>query len=238
MFDVSDVHKGRWRGRLPYLWDMKEVHQEPVMKRLEELYGKTDETADFVDRVRVIADRITEETARQLFDDMAELKQGSHLALLDEANLKLRLQITLSDSVAYSILKRCGVSEEILADTIGFMFIPEFNTPNTLLALGNHASELAKPVLMEIGKCIWAFDREQEKLRAEEKKQRRENKAVSNAGRGDVLTVSGENINPKNTGPGFGKSVEMLLAEAEEIKARKKAEAEAQKEANGEFLHT
>ena len=45
VFDVSDVHKGRWRGRLPYLWDMKDVHQEAVMERLEELYGKTDETA-------------------------------------------------------------------------------------------------------------------------------------------------------------------------------------------------
>ena len=235
VFDVSDVHKGRWRGRLPYLWDMKEVHQESVMKRLEELYGKTDETADFVDRVRVIADKITEETARQLFDDMAELKQGSRLALLDEANLKLRLQITLSDSVAYSILKRCGVPDSVLEDTIGFMFIPEFNTPNTLLALGNQTSELAKPVLMEIGKCIWAFDREQEKLRAEEKKKQRENKVVSNAGRGDQQTVSVGNINPKNKGPGFGKSVEMLLVEAEEIKARKKAEAEAQKETNGEL---
>ena len=235
VFDVSDVHKGRWRGRLPYLWDMKEVHQEPVLKRLEELYGKTDETADFVDRVRVIADRITDETARQLFDDMAELKQGSRLAVLDEANLKLRLQIILSDSVAYSILKRCGVSEEILADTIGFMFIPEFNTPDTLLALGNRTSELAKPVLMEIGKCIWAFDREQEKLRAEEKKLQHENKALSNTGREDLQTVSGENINPKNTEPGFGKSVEMLLAEAEDIKARKKAEIKAGKEVRGEL---
>ena len=45
VFDVSDVHKGRWRGRLPYLWDMKDVHQEVVLQRLEELYGKTDENA-------------------------------------------------------------------------------------------------------------------------------------------------------------------------------------------------
>ena len=136
VFDVSDVHKGRWRGRLPYLWDMKEVHQEPVLKHLEELYGKTDETATFVERIRVIADRITEETGKQLFQDVQELKKGSRLAYLDDANLKLRLQLTLSDSVAYSILKRCGISDEVLENTIGFMYIPEFNTTDTLLLLG------------------------------------------------------------------------------------------------------
>ncbi len=230
VFDVSDVHKGRWRGRLPYLWDMKDVHQEPVMERLEELYGKTDETAAFVDRVREIADRITDETARQLFEDMAELKQGSRLALLDEANLKLRLQITLSDSVAYSILKRCGVPDSVLEDTIGFMYIPEFDTPDTLLALGNNTSELAKPVLMEIGKCIWAFDREQEKLKAQEKAQNQTRETIAENGRVNT-TVS----NAGSTDPGFGKSVEMLLAEAEEIKARKKAETESRKESRGEL---
>ena len=119
VFDVSDVHKGRWRGRLPYLWDMKDVHQEVVLKRLEELYGKTDENASFVDRIRVIADRVTEETGRQLFYDVAEFKKGSRLEHLDDANLQLRLQITLSDSVAYSILKRCGISNEELENTIG-----------------------------------------------------------------------------------------------------------------------
>ena len=250
VFDVSDVHKGRWRGRLPYLWDMKEVHQEPVLKHLEELYGKTDENATFVERIRVIADRVTEETGKQLFHDVEELKKGSRLEYLDDANLRLRLQITLSDSVAYSILKRCGVSDKVLEDTIGFMYIPEFNTTDTLLLLGSHASELVKPVLIEIRKCIWAFDREQEKAQKQQRKKfegrekgkekvslEMENKNMS-ANR-DIekagQTVSNGWADPKETTPGFGKSVETLLAEAESIKARKEAEKKAQNKVLGEL---
>ena len=238
VFDVSDVHKGRWRGRLPYLWDMKEVHQEPVLKHLEELYGKTDETATFVERIRMIADRITEETGKQLFHDVQELKKGSRLAYLDDANLKLRLQLTLSDSVAYSILKRCGISDEVLENTIGFMYIPEFNTTDTLLLLGNHVSELAKPVLMEICKCIWTFDREQEKAQKQQrgKSANREhgNRTISQEKERIAQTVSQDKRNTGQTVPGFGKSVEMLLAEAESIKARKEAEKKAQNEWHGE----
>ena len=236
VFDVSDVHKGRWRGRLPYLWDMKDVHQEVVLQRLEELYGKTDENASFVDRIRAIADRVTEETGRQLFYDVAEFKKGSRLEYLDDANLQLRLQITLSDSVAYSILKRCGISDKVLEDTIGFMYIREFNTTDTLLLLGDHVSELAKPVLMEIGRTIWTFDKEQEKAQ----KQQREKPAGREHGKDAAsqkkeslaLNASMEKNAASRKAPGFGKSVEMLLEEAESIKARKEAEKNARVESS------
>ena len=238
VFDVSDVHKGRWRGRLPYLWDMKEVHQEPILNHLEELYGKTDETATFVERIRVIADRITEETGRQLFQDVQELKKGSRLAHLDDANLKLRLQLTLSDSVAYSILKRCGISDEVLENTIGFMYIPEFNTADTLLLLGNHVSELTKPVLMEICRCIWKFDREQEKAQKQQRKKftsiERGNRTISREKENTAQTIFQEKRNTGQAVPGFGKSVETLLAEAESIKVRKEAWKKAQNEGHGE----
>ena len=239
VFDVSDVHKGRWRGRRPYLWDMKDVHQEVVLKRLEELYGKTNENASFVDRIRVIADRVTEETGRQLFYDIAEFKKGSRLEHLDDANLQLRLQITLSDSVAYSILKRCGISDEELENTIGFMYIREFNTTDTLMLLGNHVAELAKPVLMEICRCIWTFDKEQEKAQ----KQQRQKSAGREHGKAAVpkQNESSAHTTPEEIetrgkpGPGFGKTVEMLLEEAESIKARKEAEKTARGESSADM---
>ena len=41
VFDVSDVHKARWIGKDPYLWEMREEHKEAVAAQLEKTYGAT-----------------------------------------------------------------------------------------------------------------------------------------------------------------------------------------------------
>ena len=72
----------------------------------------------------------------------------------------MRIRETLADSIAYTVLKRCGMDEKELSDEIEFPYIHEFNTVETLSHIGNSVSDLSKPVLMEIGKAIGAYDRE------------------------------------------------------------------------------
>ena len=45
---------------------------------------------------------------------------------------------------------------------LAFDFIHEFNSMNTLAVLGDAANELAKPVLLEIGRTIRAYNRSHE----------------------------------------------------------------------------
>ena len=40
------------------------------------------------------------------------------------------------------------------------LYIHEFNTVETLSQLGSNVSDLSKPILMEIGKAIGAYDRQ------------------------------------------------------------------------------
>ena len=163
VFDVSDVHKARRIGRFPQLWEMKEEHQEAVLDRLEQIYGDTDKDAGFVDRIREIASRIAEDCYKELASDMEYLKEGSFLEELDGLNISLRIRETLSDSIAYTVLRGCGVGEAELSGQIEFPYIHEFNTMETLSHIGNSISDLSKPVLMEIGKAIRAYDRENER---------------------------------------------------------------------------
>ena len=79
---------------------------------------------------------------------------------LDELNIGVRIRETLADSIAYTVLKRCGMDEKELSEEIEFPYIHEFNTVETLSHIGNSVSDLSKPVLMEIGKAIGAYDRE------------------------------------------------------------------------------
>ncbi len=167
VFDIYDVHKARRIGRFPNLWEMKEEHTEAVLDRLEGIYGETDAQAGFADRIREIAGRIAEECYRELATDMEYLKEGSFLEELDELNIEVRIRETLADSIAYTVLKRCGMDEKELAEQISFPYIHDFNTVETLSQLGTNVSDLSKPILMEIGKAIGAYDRQIALNRAE-----------------------------------------------------------------------
>ncbi len=160
VFDISDVHKARRIGRFPQLWEMKEEHQQAVIDRLEGIYGDTNKEAGFTDRIREIASRIAQDCYGELASDMEYLKEGSFLEELDELNIAVRVRETLADSIAYTILKRCGMEDAELAEEIQFPYIHEFNTVETLSHIGDSISDLSKPVLMEIGKAIGAYDRE------------------------------------------------------------------------------
>ena len=159
VFDISDVHKARRIGRFPQLWEMKEEHQEAVLDRLEGIYGDTNKDAGFTDRIREIAARIAQDCYGELASDMEYLKEGSFLEELDELNIAVRVRETLADSISYMVLKRCGIDDADLAEEIQFPYIHEFNTVETLSHIGDSISDLSKPVLMEIGKAIGAYDR-------------------------------------------------------------------------------
>ena len=160
VFDISDVHKARRIGRFPQLWEMKEEHQQAVLDRLEGIYGDTNKEAGFTDRIREIASRIAQDCYGELASDMEYLKEGSFLEELDELNIAVRVRETLADSIAYTVLKRCGMEDAELAEEIQFPYIHEFNTVETLSHIGDSISDLSKPVLIEIGKAIGAYDRE------------------------------------------------------------------------------
>ena len=163
VFDISDVHKARRIGRFPNLWKMNEEHREAVLDRLEQTYGDTNKEAGVISRLREIAGRIAEDSYPEIATDMEYLKEGSFLEELDELNVNVRVRETLADSIAYTVLKRCGMEESELAEEIRFPYIHEFNTIETLSQIGSYISDLSKPILMEIGKAIGAYEKEADK---------------------------------------------------------------------------
>ena len=160
VFDISDVHRARRIGRYPHLWEMGEEHKEAVLSHLEKTYGDTDREARFAGRIREIADRIAEDCYKEIAEGMEYLKEESFLEELDELNVEIRIKETLADSIAYTVLKRCGMEENELAEEITFPYIHEFNTVETLSQIGTSISDLSKPILMEIGKAIGAYEKE------------------------------------------------------------------------------
>ena len=159
VFDVKDVHKARRIGRDPYLWEFKPEQEEAVLNRLERIYGETDQEKMFAGRLLEIAERISEDCYQEIASDLSYLTEGSFLEGLDEYSMEVHLRETLKASISYTLLTRCGVDVETYGDSLNFEFIHEFNTVPVLAQLGNSVTELSKPILMEIGKAVRAYER-------------------------------------------------------------------------------
>ena len=169
VFDVSNVHKSRRIGKDPYLWEIREEHKDVVLAQLEKTYGATDKGNSFEGRLMEIARRIAEDYYTELLPDLLYSKEGSFLEELDELNVGLRLRETLSASIAYTILSRCGADMDLWKDDLNFDYISEFNTSMALSVVGNATTDMCKPLLMEIGKTVAAYDRQIARNKAKEK---------------------------------------------------------------------
>lgn len=169
VFDVSDVHKARRIGKDPYLWEIREEHKEAVLAQLEKTYGATDKGNSFEGRLIEIARSIAKDYYSELLPDMSYAKEGSFLEELDEMNVGLRLRETLSASIAYTLLSRCGADMDLWKDELNFDYISEFNTSMSLSVIGNATTDMCKPLLMEIGRTVAAYDRQLARQKAVDK---------------------------------------------------------------------
>ena len=169
VFDVSDVHKARRIGRDPYLWELKEEHKAPVLAQLEKTYGGTDVNMPFEERIMEIADRIAQDYYEELLPELNYVKEGSFLDDLDELNLGIRLRETLASSISFTLLSRCGADMDLWKDDMNFEYIHEFNNTKSLAVIGNATTEMCKPLLMEIGRTIGAYERQIARNKAREK---------------------------------------------------------------------
>ena len=160
VFDVSDVHKARRIGRDPYLWELKEEHKAPVLAQLEKTYGGTDVNMPFEERIMEIADRIAQDYYEELLPELNYVKEGSFFDDLDELNLGIRLRETLASSISFTLLSRCGADMDLWKDDMNFEYIHEFNNTKSLAVIGNATTEMCKPLLMEIGRTIGAYERQ------------------------------------------------------------------------------
>ena len=159
VFDVSDVHAARRIGRYPEKWEVHEEHKDAVIDRLEQIYGGTDERSPFEERLIEISRRIAEDCYEELLPDLQYLTEGSFLEGLDEQNIGIRFRETLADSISFTLLSACGADIVEYKSELAFDFIHEFNSMDTLGVLGDAANELAKPVLLEIGRIVRAYNR-------------------------------------------------------------------------------
>ena len=167
VFDVSDVHAANHIGRYPQSWVLEEKHKDDVISHLETIYGGTDEDKSFEERLFEVSQKIVADYYEEILPDLQNKSEGSSLENLDEQNIGIRFKETLADSIAFMLLSACSVDMKEYQSKFSFDFIHEFDTMDSLYILGDATSELAKPVLVEIGKTVRIYNRIHEKEQEE-----------------------------------------------------------------------
>ena len=158
VFDVSDVVEAPRIGHKPNLWDLQDDHKDTIIQQLENIYGVTDESLAFEERLIEIAQRVSMDYYDNLILELSSVIGRSALDRFNAAELEMCVKGTLVDSVSYILLARCGTNMNLWKDAFLFEYIHEFNTKDTLYLLGDATAELCKPILMEIGKFIRHYE--------------------------------------------------------------------------------
>ncbi len=154
VFDVSDTHPSRERlGRPLRLWTIRPEQQEAVSVKLEQMYPDAGITGmGFEEKIIKICELAVKSQLACYLEQLKQVKADSLLEELDELNLSMWLRLPLEASVGYIVLTRCGVDADQYYDDADYEHIYDFSTPQTLSVLGNAASNIARALLLELGK--------------------------------------------------------------------------------------
>lgn len=175
VFDVSNVHAVKPNGRYPKAWKLREEHKSDVLHRLEQIYGSTDSTKPFEERIIEISDQLAADAYTELQIDYPDLQDRIGFDKLSEQDFALCLKKLISESVSFTILSACGI--EISDHEFSFDYINQFVSIKTLSVLGTKINDSSRGILAEIGKTVRIYD----KLREKEQEKEISKKELANA---------------------------------------------------------
>lgn len=157
VFDVSDTG-GRDNSRRPFLWEMKEHHEQPLLEMLGDKFGVNGD--NLADGFYNIAKDLAAEYYDNHKEDLPYFAENSFLEDYDEDNLKAAFENAATVSIAYTLMKRCGLDTESYFEHEDFLPIFDFNTSAAVSLLGTAVSEQSEQVFRQISLTIIKTERE------------------------------------------------------------------------------
>lgn len=152
-FDVSDTHEGYYGSRAVPIWQMDKRYEQPVMERLADRFGGT-EGGDFATFLIGTAENAVEDNLPDYLSQLKGCMKDSFLEELDGYNIEVIYRRLAANSVAYMLLSRCGLDADGYFEREDFAEIINFNTPQTLNAIGIATSDISEMALREISAAV------------------------------------------------------------------------------------
>ena len=165
VFDVSDTSGGE-NSRRPYLWEYRQEHREVVSAALEQRFDVSGENG-LADQMERVAAQLVDEYWHDNWRDIVGIVDGSFLEDYDEFNIGAAFRNAAVVSTTYALLSRCGMQPGDYFEHEDFLNVFDFNTPQTVAALGTAISQSSELVLRQIEITIKNYEREKLAERSE-----------------------------------------------------------------------
>ena len=158
-FDISDTHESRYSRTVP-IWDMRQEYAADVIETLESTFGEIENKSSLAEAIMGAARNAAEDNIPDYLQDLYYATEGSSFEEVEEDIVAFIYKNVVTNSVAYMMMSRLGVDTDGYFELDDFRDVTNFNTQETLNALGFATSDIAEMGLTEISKTITALNRQ------------------------------------------------------------------------------
>ena len=161
-FDISDTHEGNFPQSIP-LWAVRPEYEPEIIETLENSFGELEHKEDLGAALLSAAKNAVEDNIQDYLSELKTVTEGSFLEELDEYNVEVLYRKALENSIGYMLMVRCGLDPAGTFEDEDFRDVLNFNTPETLNALGVATGDISQMCLSEISRTVLALQRQPQK---------------------------------------------------------------------------
>ena len=152
VFDIADTNSKY--GKSFRLWSVSKPYELDIIESLENKYGELEDKSSLGLAIKSVSKIIVEDNIQDYLQDLMLYRDNSSLETLDEESVKVLFQNALSNSIAFSMIKRCGLNPNEYFTDKDFTEILSFNSYDTITRIGIATSEISEMGLREIYNTI------------------------------------------------------------------------------------
>ena len=156
VFDVADTGTRRSSPALKQ-WTMQTEYQEPLQAEIERTFGVKSQGA-LMPQLEAVANRLAGDYWDNYRKQLLDIIENSFLEEYDSYNIEVAFRSAVANSVSYTIYSRCFGNPDDYFEHEDFLNVFDFNTRQTVNALGTAVSSISSQMFQKIERTITEYE--------------------------------------------------------------------------------
>lgn len=152
VFDIGDTNSKF--GKSFRLWSVPKPYEVDIIESLENKYGKLEDKSSLGLAIKSVSKILVEDNMQDYLEDLKFYRENSSLEPMTDEAVQLLFQNALENSIAFSMIKRCGLNPNDYFANEDFTPILAFDSYETITRLGVATSEISEMGIREIYNTI------------------------------------------------------------------------------------